>query len=266
MKYKIDNDLHIHSYLSPCAGHPPSQNAENILAYGKKNGLKHLCITDHFWDSENVPPMETAWFKKSDFPYIQRILPLPKDEECHLHFGCETDMDMFFTVGVSDKLYDKLEFIIVATSHLHGRRWTIREDNVSVADRAALYMERNHKLLDMDLPFHKVGLAHFTCDLMQYKGEGTYIDILNHVTDAEYCELFSRAAKAGMGIELNVTMAEATNPATLRPYRLAKECGCKFYLGSDAHSLEGFSDAMLRFQTIVDALQLTEEDKFHPFG
>ena len=266
MKFQIDHDYHIHSYLTPCAGHPPAQNTETFLAYAKANGLKHLCITDHFWDSENVPPMETAWFKKYDYPYIRQILPFPEDAECRMHLGCETDMDMFFTVGVSEKLYDKLEFILVATSHLHGRRWTISPDNVTVADRASLYMERNHKLLDMDLPFHKVGIAHFTCDLMQYKCEGTYVDILNHITDTEYRDFFSRAAKKGVGIELNTYAHEASNEAIMRPYRIAKDCGCKFFLGSDAHAPEGFHDAMERFSALINALDLTEEDKFRPFG
>lgn len=266
MKFKIDHDYHIHSYLTPCAGHPPAQNAKTILEYGKKNGLQHLCITDHFWDTENLPPMETAWFKKYDYSYIKQILPFPEDSECRMHLGCETDMDMFFTVGVSEKLYDKLDFIIVATSHLHGRRWTIREENVSVADRAALYMERNHRLLDTDLPFHKVGLAHFTCSLMEYKSDGTYLDILNHITDAEYREFFERAAKAGLGIELNCNRKEISVEAVLRPYRIAKECGCKFYLGSDAHTPDDFAGAIERFSAMIDALGLSEEDKFRPLG
>jgi histidinol phosphatase-like PHP family hydrolase len=266
MEYLIDHDYHIHSYLTPCAGHPPAQNAENILKYGKGMGMKHLCITDHFWDSENVLPMESAWFKNYNYPYISRILPFPEDGECKLHLGCETDMDLSFNIGVSEKLYDKLEFIIVATSHLHGQGWTITEDNITVKDRAALYLERNHRLLDMDLPFHKVGLAHFTCSLIDYKCQGSNIDILNHITDLEYRELFSRAAKAGMGIELNTEPYEAENEATLRPYRIAKECGCKFYLGSDAHTPEAFNTAGERFRSVIDALELTEEDKFRPFG
>jgi len=265
MKYQIDHDYHIHSYLTPCAGHPPAQNAENILAYGKRMGMKHLCITDHFWDSENVSPMESAWFKNYGYPYVSRILPLPADEECKLHLGCETDMDLFFNVGVSDKLYDKLEFIIVATSHLHAPGWTVREDNTSVADRAAIYMERNHKLLDMDLPFRKVGLAHPTCELIDYKCTGSYLDILNYVTDKEYRELFSRAAAVGMGIELNMTLEEASQEAALRPYRIAKDCGCKFYLGSDAHTPGGLEGARERFEIMINALELSENDKFRLF-
>ena len=50
----------------------------------------------------------------------------------------------------------------------------------------------------------------------------------------------------------------------LRPYHIAKDCGCKFYLGSDAHKPAEISRAMTNFKAIVDALDLTEDDK-HPF-
>ena len=135
----------------------------------------------------------------------------------------------------------------------------------SVKDRAALYMERNHRLLDMDLPFHKVGLAHFTCSLIVGECEGTSFEILDHISDGEYRELFDRAAGLGMGIELNMTFDEIRSESCLRPYRIAKECGCRFYLGSDAHTLGGFDSAERRFTAMIDALALTEDDKFRVF-
>jgi histidinol phosphatase-like PHP family hydrolase len=48
--------------------------------------------------------------------------------------------------------------------------------------------------------------------------------------------------------------------------RIAKKKGCKFYLGSDAHHPAPLDAARERFEAIVDALDLTEEDKFRPFG
>lgn len=265
MKYQIDHDYHIHSRLSPCAGRPPEQSAENILAYGKRMGMKDLIITDHFWDAENIPPMENSWFKRYGYPYIEQILPFPEDADCRMHLGCEVDMDLSFRIGLSDKLYDKLAFIIVATSHLHAPGWTLPVDNISVADRAALYMERNHKLLDADMPFHKVGIAHFTTELISSNSDGTGVDIINHITDAEYREMFSRAAAKGVGIELNMSLSEVADTANLRPYRIAKECGCKFYLGSDAHVLRNFDNARARFEAMINALELTEDDKFRLF-
>ncbi|MBQ3791466.1 MAG: hypothetical protein II800_11070, partial [Lachnospiraceae bacterium] len=48
----------------------------------------------------------------------------------------------------------------------------------------------------------------------------------------------------------------------LRPYRIAKEEGCKFYLGSDAHALWVFDNMKENFNKIVAALDLDDKDKF----
>ena len=81
-----------------------------------------------------------------------------------------------------------------------------------------------------------------------------------------YSELFSEASKKGIGIELNTPhigdMSEEERYEVLRPYRAAKSVGCKFYLGSDAHVPAELDGAMSRFDALIDALELTEEDKF----
>ena len=42
----------------------------------------------------------------------------------------------------------------------------------------------------------------------------------------------------------------------LRPFRIAKECGCKFYLGSDAHHPKSFENS----KKIFEYLQANEGD------
>jgi len=59
MKYIVDNDLHIHSYLSSCSD-DPEQTPEAILSHAKKYGLKTICLTDHFWDS--AVPGASEWY------------------------------------------------------------------------------------------------------------------------------------------------------------------------------------------------------------
>ena len=70
----------------------------------------------------------------------------------------------------------------------------------------------------------------------------------------------------GMGIELNsydMRYSPEEADTVLRPYRIAKECGCKFYLGSDAHHPQGLDEAIPLFQKGVEALGLQESDKYH---
>lgn len=259
----IDHDLHIHSQLSLCSK-DPKQTAQALLDYGVRESLSHVCVTDHYWD-ENVPGA-SGWYEAQNYAHVSQILPLPQSDACKFHFGCEIDMDQFLTLGISDKMLDAFEFIIVPTSHLHMTGFTIAPEDTSVERRAELYMARNHALLDMDLPFEKIGLAHFTCSLMARSCQGSRDDIINAIPDAEYAELFAHVAKSGMGVELNMPLEDTQNQAALRPYRIAKAQGCKFYLGSDAHHPKALAAAPERFAAMVGALELTEHDKFTPFG
>ena len=141
--------------------------------------------------------------------------------------------------------------------------------------RAELWVKRFEKLLEKDMPFHKMGVAHLTCRLMlagewesgERAGEPKYLSVLRLIGDDVYRELFAKAAKKGIGIELNIhpfeNMGEEERAEVLRPYRAAKEMGCKFYLGSDAHVPAELDAARKRFEMIIDALDLCESDKFH---
>ena len=97
MKYIYDHDLHIHSQISVCSNHP-GQTAECILNYALENGLKKICVTDHFWD--DAVPGASDWYKKQNYQWIERILPLPKSDKVEFLFGAETEMDKHLTIGM----------------------------------------------------------------------------------------------------------------------------------------------------------------------
>ncbi len=274
MKFIADHDYHIHSHLSICSDDPEQSN-ERILKYAEDNGLRKICLTDHFWDE--TLPARCGFYNKQGFEHIKKALPLPQGENVQFLFGCETEMDKDFNVGVSEKLYDEFDFIIVPTTHLHFNAFVMEKVLYEPEYRAELWVKRFEKLLEKDMPFHKMGVAHLTCPLMlagewesgENAGEKKYLSVLRLIGDDVYKELFAKAAKKGIGIELNIpsfkTMGWEELCEVLRPYRAAKETGCKFYLGSDAHRPAELDSAMARFTEIIDALDLTEEDKFR-FG
>jgi histidinol phosphatase-like PHP family hydrolase len=260
MKFKIDHDLHIHSLLSSCSCDPEQTN-ENILAYAKQNGFSTVCLTDHFWDK--AVPGASDWYKPQDYEHLCLAKPLPECDGIRFLFGCETDMRFDMTVGVSPEKYDLFDFIIVPTTHLHMRGFAISESDAQTnAGRAKAWIEKLDALLDMPLPFHKVGIAHLTCSLINNKSKEDLYEVLNLITDSEMERLFKKAAKVGAGIELNLTFSDEEADIILRPYRIAKAAGCKFYLGSDAHHPKTFSESMTRFERVVDFLELEESDKF----
>ena len=263
MKFSIDHDLHIHSNISKCSG-DPEQTPERILRYAQENGLKTVCITDHFWD-EAVLVLPESWYKGQGLSHISKALPLPQADGVRFLFGCETELDRTLTVGVAKDHYDLFDFIIIPTTHMHMNGFTLtKEEGENAQTRAEAWVKRLDAVLSMDLPFHKVGLAHLTCTLIAPTRE-MYLETLSRIPEEEMHRLFEKAAALGVGIELNESFNHYTEDEwklILRPYRIAKSHGCKFYLGSDAHTVKGLEYAMQKHQRMVEDLGLTEEDKF----
>ena len=274
MRYQIDHDFHIHTFLSRCSG-DVHQRPDVILDYGEKNGLHTLCITDHYWD-EKVPgtcfggPYRSGgavWYATQNTAHSDLVLPLPKTDTVCMLYGCETEMDKDLRLGISREEMARRDFIIVPTTHLHFGGFTIeREGTATERARAALWVKRLEALLDMDLPFHKIGIAHLTCTLLSHeKTPVCTANTLSLIKDEDMKRLFAKAARVGAGIELNFNGWEFEDgiiDEVLRPYHIASEAGCKFYLGSDAHDRAELAGAPEIFERMVDALALEETQKF----
>lgn len=267
MRYVWDNDLHLHSKISLCSS-DPEQTVERILEYAKENKLKNVVITDHFWD-EKVP-CGSGWYEKQNFERIRQILPFPETEDINLYFGCETELDKNFRLAIAKENFEKFDFTVIPTTHLHMMGLTLDEKDNSVENRAALWVKRLEAVLNMDLPFHKIGIAHLTCTLCTPKERGFTMDdykrFLDLIPQEKTEELFLKASKLGVGIELNFgkeIFDDELIPSVMRIYRTAKKCGCKFYFASDAHHPSDFENTEKKFNKVIDELQLTEDDKFY---
>lgn len=263
MDFIVDQDLHIHSKQSLCS-RDPEQTAENILSAAKKNGLKTICLTDHFWDETVEGASE--WYQKQDFAHICEALPLPEDTQVKFLFGCETDLDRNLTLGLARENFDRFDFVIIPTTHLHMKGFTIAQEDVpSLERRAELWASRLNGVLDMDLPFEKVGIAHLTCSLMANETREDHLKVIRMIPRMVLEDTFERAASKGVGIELNFTFDEYS-PEELeildRVYLTAKRAGCKFYCGSDAHHPGRFLTHVENMTAIVRRLGLSESDKF----
>ncbi len=262
MKYIIDNDLHIHSKLSLCSN-DPEQSAERILRYAKENNLKTICLTDHFWDDAVVG--SSNWYAQQNYEHITEAKPLPQAEGIRFLFGCETELNRNLTVGVSKEKQEQFDFIVIPTTHFHMKGYTISEEQAADANsRAKTWILRLDAVLNMDLPFHKVGLAHLTCPLIAPTRE-EYLEVLRLIPEEDMRRLFSKAAQLGVGIELNsfdMKFADEEADTVLRIYKIAKECGCEFYCASDAHHPKDLDVMKKHLERAVTLLELTEDDKF----
>ena len=259
MRYIADHDFHIHSTVSLCCK-DEKQTPERILQYAKDNGYKSVCLTNHFWD-ENVES-EAEWHEAHRFNNLISVLPLPQDSEVKLLLGAETDIDYNNVLGISDERMQMLDFVVVATTHLHLAGNTVKTAIKTPEEAAEAWINKFEALLNMELPWHKIGIAHLTCGHIL---KGQTPNVISLLSDECLYSFFSESARKGLGIELNMKtlfMSQEEKEILLRPYYIAKDCGCKFYLGSDSHKTQALETAKENFENVITLLGLSEKDKF----
>ncbi len=259
MRYIADHDFHIHSTVSPCCS-DPEQTPQRILQYAQENGFKSVCLTNHFWD-ETVK-CETHWHPGEYIEPVCSVLPLPQTDGVRFLFGAEADMDYNFVLGVSKEHLDLFDFIVISTTHLQLVGHTVKEKLKTPEEAAKIWLDRLNAVLDKDLPFHKIGIAHLTTG--HIFEEDTHL-VLKALSDEALYEVFAKCAEKGVGIELNIKtigLSGEEKDVFLRPFKIAKKCGCKFYLGSDSHKTEVLKYTKANFEDIITELDLKESDKF----
>jgi histidinol phosphatase-like PHP family hydrolase len=203
--------------------------------------------------------------------HISRSKPLPQADGIEFLFGCEGEVDVNYTLSIPRENFDKFGFMVIPTTHMQTPGFNIPEEDAKTPEGIAkAWVDRINAVLDMDLPFHKIGLAHPVCSLIAHNGAEEYLAALKALTNGDIARTFAKAAKVGIGIELNSydfrRKEHITLPYVRRIFDIAKDCGCKFYLASDAHTPKDLEIAKGIFEYAVDLLGLTEDDKFHICG
>ncbi|MBQ6998692.1 MAG: hypothetical protein IJN62_02785 [Clostridia bacterium] len=263
MDFIIDHDYHVHSQLSIDIAAGEGYDNDAILDYADKSSLKKVCLTNHFWD-ETVP-CDFEWYQQQGYTHLSKALPLPKRDDVEFFFGCEADVDKNLNIGITKQTAEKFDFIIVSTTHMHMQGFTTDLAAYDINGRREEYLARIKKVLSADLPLKKIGLAHLTSVLICPDVEDGHIKVLSGISDSEYKDVFAKVAALGAGIEINVKAFRCSDGLVdelLRPYKIAAECGCRFYLGSDSHFPNDLATAKDGFKRILNMLAFEEEQKF----
>ena len=148
------------------------------------------------------------------------------------------------------------------------RGLTITEDDYQSEEnvRGRLWVSRMDALLSLDLPFRKSGIAHLACPLFDNRSREHYLGALDSIPSSEMERVFAKASELGVGIELNagdMNFKDHEAEIVLRMFKIAKNQGCKFYCGSDAHHPKSLDRAKEIFERAIDLLALCEADKFY---
>jgi histidinol phosphatase-like PHP family hydrolase len=276
MKFPINHDLHCHSTLSGCC-QDPYMTPENILRHAVASGYTTICVTDHVWDAD-VPRIwlndkSTDFYATQDISHISRALPLPQADGIRFLFGCETDYAGGDCVGISKEHFQLFDFVAIPTNHFHMSGEGIYPPGTVFTFETYydLHLERLQQLVSLDLPWHKIGLAHIGVFDLEIPKISIEDEIkINGLIERQlpfYKSMFEQVSRLGAGVELNASwcMPDVYGRLNLPIYRVAKAAGCKFYCASDAHTRTILEDYMPKYlPAVIDALELTENDLFVP--
>lgn len=258
MNFPVDHDLHCHTCLSKCC-HDPEQTVENILRHAKKCGYTVQCITDHLWDSSVPGP--NAFYAPQNIEYVKQNLPMPADDQVRMVFGCETEFCGGTRLALDSSNYGQFDFIIIPPNHFHMTRPPEYDTEEKIAN---LFVERLEEISKLPLPWRKVGIAHMTCSLIFREGDEYLVYRL--VDEKRFRAVMRKFSRLGAGIEINLSGFapgwREHEQDILRLYRLAREEGCKFYLGSDAHNLASLDRVPDYAPEVIGLLGLEKSDQF----
>ena len=267
---RVSHDFHIHTNLSLCAD--KSATLEMYIRKAKELSLERIAITNHMWDSsvckwEHTEDGKREFYTVQDVDYISSV---KKEIEKHcsndlkILFGCEAEYCYEKRrPAISVEAAEQMDILLVPNSHTH------------LAMPSELYEpHRKHiefmidafmDTVNSDVAKYVTAIPHpFMAVCSPYSNR----ELLSEITDDDFKRCFSAAAQKGIALELNPnflggkSLTEIYNDPIFRMYRIGKDCGCKFTVGTDAHSEKDYEN-FEKIYIMTSLLELKTED-FHP--
>lgn len=235
----FDHDLHIHTFLSRCCKTPWESFPENIVRRAAEAGLKTIGLADHLWDS--AVSGATQWYAVQDLEYVSQIRRLvPGDTRgVRVLVGCETEIRGDGTVCLTPQAAEKMDFVLIPHSHLHIKG-NLPAGVSTPRQLADLLADRF--LRSLDAPFI-TGIPHA---FIPAKHEDKADAVIDCLSAGQLQDCFGKAAQRGAAIEITPNFFPSLKGHVAPPFHeesylhvltVAKQAGCRFYLGSDAHTL-----------------------------
>ena len=237
------HDLHIHTKLSRCAG--PDSEPAGYIEELRRRSFTVAGFADHLWDSD--VPGASDWYRPQNVPHVlslRRELAGVMIPGTRLLFGCETEYIGNGVVGLTPEHAALFDFVLVPASHIHMEGFVRPEGMTQSADLRKLLIDRFLEVCGIDFAF---GIPH---PFVPVGFDDRAEELLAGIPDHLFEECFRAAAETHKSVELNLSIFRKLPAAALREYErlmtIARECGCRFHIGSDAHGLCRFGEELFR--------------------
>jgi histidinol phosphatase-like PHP family hydrolase len=236
------HDFHFHTDLSSCAKRESSLKI--MLRHLKEAGVTTAGVANHLWDAK--VPGASGWYAPQNVQHVlsvtEEYAALTEEERCgiKLYFGCETEYVGQGRVALKADSAELFDYVLVPAHHFHMKNFVRPAELEDAAAVGRMMRARFTEVCNIEFAF---GIAH---PFMVLGYPGRIDEILATISDSDFGEVFTCAAEKGKSVELNIcTLYQDTENDSdgfpveyRRMFNIARECGCKFHLGSDAHAPE----------------------------
>lgn len=260
---KITHDLHLHTYLSSCCHDKENMVVNRIIEAAHSIGLATIGFSDHVWMNPAIEP--SPWYKPQDAAHIERLrddIAAADSRGIKISFGCEADMRAPGQYSITPEYAATLDHVLLSCSHFHMTKFVEQPEENTPAGIG-------QHLIKFFVDGVNSGLATSIAHPFMPVGNYESLDaIIGSISDSQFSDACAEAAANSVALEITLGFLPKTQddgrPAfsletPVRMITLAKEAGCKFTFGSDAHDIEKVI-RLPRLQYFIEKCQLTEND------
>ena len=256
---RLNHDLHVHTYLSACCHDRQGQTPAAILARAEEMGVATIGFADHVWMNPDVEPND--WYRPQDARQIEQL----REDLRHVStttrilVGCEADTAAPGRFSITPEFAAQLDFVLLSCSHFHI-------ENLVAQPRSHDPRDVAEHLLTFFRSAVSSGLATSIPHPFMPLGYMEQFDAtIAAISDAEFLEVFAVAREHGVALEVttgflpNPSRGVPTLDTPTRFLSLARQAGCRFTLGTDAHE-PAAQRRLPELQIVLEAAGITDED------
>lgn len=249
-------DLHLHTNLSACA--PFETTLKTYLEHCGDERLYKIGITNHLYEDKGIDHI---------LQIKNEIHSLPKDLPIQILVGCEAEIYYGQKPTLTKKDASQLDYVLLAPSHIFNQLHHYKNLDLTTSDKIRELIIENFK----QACYQDFGVPTAICHPLYPICAPNQQEILDGMTDAQLAECYTLAAQHDKSIEIHACLyrntvtldEEGLSPSYIHMLSIAKECGCKFHFGSDAHEPQAFINKHGLLQRAAERAGICEDDLWH---
>jgi histidinol phosphatase-like PHP family hydrolase len=221
----------------------------DMLRSAAEHGITRLAITDHFYTFTDRRIFEDIRARVAE---AQRDMPNSPE----VFFGCEAEVMAPGSTAGSQELADGLDFVMVAATHFQNKGITELPpgDDESIAFHYLRMFEYAVGLPWANVLAHPFFVVPRVCS----------VEVLGHLKDSDLLPGIELARVNHVAMEISRrALWPGQTPFSRHFYKLCKQVGVKFTIGSDAHMLEDIGNVRV-LKPLLNELDVTEADLWLP--